>query len=89
MRFVNGVKRIVLNNDREIHLHYANNKGRGSNNVTITIVKTGCPRPTYTRKYDDYADMVMRQYRTSGWRGIVNIPNDTIRDLGGIRHYSK
>lgn len=85
MRFVNGVKKITLNNDREIHLHYANNKGRGTDNVTITIVESGCPRPARTRDYEHYEDMVMKQYRTSGWRGIVHIPNETIRKMGGIR----
>jgi hypothetical protein len=64
----------------DIHLHYANNKGRGTNNVTLTIVEPETPRLTYTRDYKEFKN----QYRTSGWGGKVHIPNIIIEDLGGL-----
>ena len=79
MRFTNGVKSISCKT-ADIHLHYANNRGRGRDNVTVTIVLPGTVRPDYTRKYTNYIE----QYRTSGWSGIVNIPNKTLDKYGGI-----
>ena len=74
-------KNITLVN-ADIHLHYANNRGRGDNNVTVTIVKKGTERPMYTRQYAD--GDIIRQYRTSGWAGNVNIPQAIIDDHGGF-----
>lgn len=64
----------------DFHLHYANNKNRGSNNVTITVVKKDVPREVYTRNYKDY----IKQIRVSGWKGKVNIPNSLIEFYGPI-----
>ena len=77
-------KKIRLANDTDIHLHYANNVGRGSDNVTVTVVERDCPRPMYTSRYKDYEDMVKMQFRTSGWRGNVNVPSQIINDYGGV-----
>ena len=77
-----GEKKIVLN-DADVHLHYANNKGRGADNVTVTIVPIGTPRHDYTREYD--LGDVYDQYRTSGWKGKVNIYNFTIKKFGGLK----
>lgn len=63
----------------DIHLHYANNRGRGRDNVTITIVKPGAQRPSYTREYQDF----IAQFRTSGWKGNVNVPSKLIAKYGG------
>lgn len=66
----------------DIHLHYANNRGRGDSNVTITIVKKGTSRLTRTAQYS--ADSIIRRFRTSGWRGIVNISSAMIAEFGGM-----
>lgn len=76
-------KKIIELHSADIHLHYANNKGRGSDNVTVTIVKSGSQRPDYTKKYDER--FIISQYRTSGWVGNVNIPNSIIQKYGGLK----
>ena len=73
-------EKIIKLNGHDIHLHYANNRGRGKNNVTLTIVKSGTQRAAYTRDYADH-DIVYREQR-SGWRGNVNIPNKMIIAYG-------
>ena len=73
-------KKIIKLAEADIHLHYANNKGRGKDNVTVTVVSPGSPRPGVTREYADYR----RQFRVSGWCGIVNIPTKFIDEFGGI-----
>ena len=74
-------KKIIKLATADIHLHYANNAGRGSDNVTVTIVKPGTPRPSETRKYNgEY----VRQYRVSGWHGNVNVPTADIKLYGGL-----
>jgi len=86
MRFNNA--KIIKLERADIHLHYANNKGRGSDNVTVTVVKHTCRRPAYTRGYDNCRDSVLKQYRTSGWNGNVNIRNGLIDNYGGIQGLS-
>ncbi len=71
------MKIIKLNNDTEIHLHYANNKGRGDNNCTLTLVESGTIRQQYTRQYETYIDRT----KTSAWNGH---PNLSRRVLGKI-----
>jgi hypothetical protein len=77
MKLFDGPK-IVYLRDCDIHVHYANNRGRGRDNVTLTFVAKGTPRRANTQ----YADHLM-QYRVSGWRGIVNVPSDDIKKFGG------
>jgi len=74
-----GAKNVRLEN-ADMHLHYANNAGRGGDNVTITIVTPGTKRPEYTRGYSD----VIYQTRVSGWRGHVNIPKHILTKYGPI-----
>ena len=74
-------KKIINCKKADIHLHYANNKGRGRNNVTVTIVEIGTVRPIYTRQY---GDNYIEQYRTSGWSGNVSIPQSIINLYGGL-----
>lgn len=73
-------KKIIELKNADIHLHYANNAGRGSNNVTVTIVEPGTPRNSNS-KYATYIE----QYRVSGWAGNVNIPTDDIKKYGGVK----
>ncbi len=75
-------KRIVLRG-ADIHVHYANNAGRGNNNVTITVVKPGTPRAKYTRAYND--KRIVTQWETTGWRGLVNIPNRELNTYAPIK----
>lgn len=74
-------KKIINLVNADIHLHYANNKGRGSDNVTVTIVPTGTARLPVSAKYEN----PLKQYRTSGWAGNVNISNDVIAEFGGLK----
>ncbi len=78
-------KKIIKLRDADIHLHYANNRGRGSDNVTITIVKPETPRPAYTSLYRKISDKILDQYRVSGWAGNVNVPNSDIEKFGGLK----
>ena len=72
----------VYLNDAIVHLHYANNLGRGSDNVTLTFVKYGTERPSFTREYKEKD--ILNQYRVSGWKGKVNIPSKDIKAWGGL-----
>lgn len=69
----------------DIHVHWANNAGRGDNNVTLTVVPIDYPRPPKTAQYQEY---ISRQ-RVSGWRGHVSIPDTLIEELGGIAKNSQ
>jgi len=80
MKFYSQKNIALLNAD--IHLHYANNAGRGRDNVTVTIVPIGTPRRSNT-KYPDTE--YYTQYRVSGWAGNVNVPTDDIEKYGGLR----
>ena len=74
-------KKIIQLKQADVHLHYANNKGRGRDNVTVTVVSPGAPRPGVTRGYTDYR----RQFRVSGWSGNVNVPTALINEFGGLK----
>jgi len=75
-------EKIIRLKNADIHQHYANNKGRGGNNVTITVVDSGTMRPGTTIEYEscDY----IKQYRVSGWKGTVNIRNEVMKKYGGL-----
>jgi len=74
-----GCKTVDLNDGTELHVHMANNAGRGSNNVTLTRMRKNSVRPQYTRSYG--AD-VIAQTTTSGWRGTVNFSKRVQTELG-------
>jgi len=74
-------KKIIHLQNADCHLHYANNRGRGSDNVTVTFVKKGQDRLPYTALY---SDNYLQQYRVSGWRGNVNVPSADIKKYGGL-----
>lgn len=86
MKFTDGPHMIHCQK-ADIHLHYANNRGRGSDNVTVTVVKPGTARPSATKFYGEYRKNpdVIEQYRIAGWRGIVNISSDDIKKYGGLK----
>ena len=86
MRFYSET--IIKLRNADCHLHYANNKGRGKDNVTVTFVEPGTERPGLTRYYEEIDDVVIKQYRTSGWKGSVNIPTADINYFGGFSHDS-
>ena len=65
-----GIKEMGLENGEKLFFHYANNAGRGDNNVTITRCIPGTERPRYTREYEEH--YVIHQTRTSSWVGRVN-----------------
>lgn len=78
--------KIIELKDVDIHCHYANNKGRGSNNVTITVVPIGTIRHANS-KYQE--NEYIKQYRVSGWAGNVNIPTADINKYGGLIKYER
>jgi hypothetical protein len=73
-------KKIVELKNADVHIHYANNRGRGKDNVTLTFVPSGTPR-NRNSKYNEF----LLQYRVSGWAGIVNIPTSDIEYYGGLK----
>jgi len=74
-------EKIVNLKKADVHFHYANNKGRGTDNVTVTVVTIGASRPQYTRQYKN---RYIVQFRVSGWKGTVNVPTATIKEYGGL-----
>jgi hypothetical protein len=74
--------KIIKLHNADIHIHYANNKGRGKNNVTVSIVPVDTPRPTNT-KYSP--DILIEQYCVAGWRGKVEISPQIIQKYGGVK----
>jgi len=75
-------KKIIELNNADIHLHYANNRGRGSDNVTLTFVPCGTDRHINSQYSDN---QYFKQYRVSGWEGNVNVPTDDIEKYGGLK----
>jgi len=75
-----GVKSLFCGDGTRIDVHMANNKGRGSDNVTLTRVLQEVPRPSYTRNYE--CDDVIAQTRTSGWRGKWSLTKRVRQELG-------
>jgi len=74
-------RKIIKLKNADVHLHYANNRRRGKNNVTVTIVEIG----TVRRPNSKYPDAeYFKQYRVSGWAGNVNVPSDSIKQYGGV-----
>ena len=71
------MKIIKLNNGQEIHLHFANNRGRGDNNCTLTLVKSGTIRQQYTRQYKTF----LAQTRTSAWKGQPNLSKKILAEI--------
>ena len=58
----------------DMHLFYANNKGRGNDNLTICIVKKGTERAINTRLQSG----VIYMYRKTAWHGIPNLKKDDL-----------
>jgi hypothetical protein len=75
-----GVGSVDCGDGTRVDVHMANNAGRGQDNVTLTRVRQGLPRPAYTRQYTP-AD-VIAQTRTSGWRGKWSLTARVREDLG-------
>lgn len=69
----------TLADGRILYSHFANNRGRGSDNCTLTLCQPGTARPMYTRNFRD-CDIVA-QTRTSAWKGNRNL---STRVLGAI-----
>lgn len=62
-----GCASVDCGDGTRIDVHMANNKGRGTDNVTLTRVPTRVSRPHFTRQYKP--EDIIRQTTTSGWRG--------------------
>ena len=61
---------VEVGDGTELHVHFANNAGRGRDNVTITRVPLDTARRMYVRMYPPH--VVLARTRTSGWAGKVN-----------------
>ena len=77
MRNINGKKMGV---NKVIFAWFANNRGRGSDNVSLAVVTEGTPRASHAAKQTG----VIASTRTSGWRGDVNFSQNVRRELGII-----
>lgn len=75
-----GCGSIMIDDGTRIDVHMANNAGRGSDNVTLTLVRADVPRPAYTRQYKQ-ADIIA-QTRTSGWCGHWSLSQRVREELG-------
>ncbi len=81
MRFYSP-KTIELKNKNRLHCYFANNRGRGKNNVTYYLVGPGVTRTGNCRSQGK--NPFISVGRTSGWRGLVNIPSKIINDNNGL-----
>ena len=75
-----GCRSVDCGDGTRIDVHMANNAGRGSDNVTLTRVKTTVMRPSYTRQYA--AADIVAQTRTSGWNGKWALSQRVREELG-------
>lgn len=75
-----GCRSVDCGDGTRIDVHMANNAGRGSDNVTLTLVRADVPRPAYTRQYKQ-ADIIA-QTRTSGWCGHWSLSQRVREELG-------
>ena len=61
----------------DAHLFYANNRGRGKNNLTVCIVEKNTPRATCVKNQTG----VIRSYQRASFRGISNINTQELEVL--------
>jgi hypothetical protein len=69
-----------LKNGNKLLAYWANNRGRGSDNCTLIVVRGDYTRPAYTRMVAD-ADTIAR-CRVSSWAGNVNLSKRVVEILG-------
>lgn len=77
MKTTIGVKTQKLENGEYLHFWYANNRNRGTDNVTVVRSTTAIRAPTAKQQTENLADT-----RTCGWRGHVNLSRAVLRYLG-------
>ena len=79
MKLANGIKQLVLSDGTQLFFYYANNAGRGTNNVTIYHVNSDIERAGCCKKQDksEYLNVTT----TSGWAGNVNFSKKVIDRL--------
>ena len=75
---LNGIKTATLSNGNRLFFWYANNRGRGGNNVTIAYCPANAVRAYQAAKQQH----VIAITRTSGWRGNVNLSQIVLARLG-------
>lgn len=74
-----GAKEVAVNSDIKLVLYYANNKGRGGNNVTIMVVPAKAERAGTVKAQMSSA---LNFTRTSAWAGKVNFSKAVQEKLG-------
>jgi hypothetical protein len=76
-----GCHSVDVGDGTRIDVHMANNRGRGTNNVTLTrVCAMGVARPPFSRQYA-HAD-VIAQTQTSGWSGKWRLTRRVREGLG-------
>ena len=66
-----------LTTGQYLSAHWANNKGRGRNNCTLSIIAQPTDRGAYVRD-----TIAITQTRTSSWNGNVNLSKRICTKLG-------
>lgn len=77
MKTMVGVKTQPIENNEYLHFWYANNRSRGTNNVTV-IRSTNSVRSSMSRNQTD----IVASTLTCGWRGHVNLSRAVLAELG-------
>jgi hypothetical protein len=62
----------------------ANNRGRGTSNLTVAVLKPGAARPP-TFRAAQRAGIVERYGQTAHWRGVITLRR--LADAVGIKHH--
>ena len=68
----------ILENGNQLMAWWANNRGRGSDNCSLAVVKCGIERAGNAASQTD----VIATTRTSSWRGDVNLSRAVCEQLG-------
>ena len=67
-----------LRNGTVLAAHWANNRGRGRDNCTLSILPAAVDRGVYVRDNKH----VIASCRTSSWQGSVNLSRNVLAKLG-------
>jgi len=84
MKLKNGIKELHLI-DSKLVFYYANNRGRGDNNVTIYRIRNNIDRVGNCQNQELLPFIAKTQ--TSGWSGNVNFSKRVMQNLG-VCNYS-
>ncbi len=78
--FYSQTEIVTLNDGRGLVFYYANNSGRGDDNVTVYLIPNGIERQGNCRKQEKYP--YLGKIRTGGYRGLVYLSEQNREKLG-------